>query len=248
MAVKRRGLGKGLDTLIPNKTGAAPEGVQNANPAEAGADMIKELPLKEVEPNRAQPRKNFDSEALEQLAASIKEHGVITPILVQKEEGYYQIIAGERRWRAARIAGLETIPAIVKNYGGEEKLAVSLIADVDSRSTIADMTISYEVQGIINSRYQDPALCLSSIAQELQRSPNYISKVFKAETGRSLVDYINEIRIAKAKELLREKNHVPQETIAEQVGISNIRTFQRLFKKMEGITPGQYRDSFEAKQ
>ena len=120
-----------------------------------------------------------------------------------------------------------------------------LIEDVPSRSTIADMTISYEVQGIINSRYQDPSLCLASIAGELQRSASYISRVFKAQTGRSLVDYINEIRIAKAKELLRRRPNEPQESIAEQVGISNIRTFQRLFKKIEGITPGRYRETYE---
>ena len=97
MATKKRGLGKGLDALF----------VDNAVESES---RVNTLPIVEVEPNRDQPRKEFDQEALEELAASIAEHGVLQPILVRPVSGGYQIVAGERRWRAARLAGLVEIP------------------------------------------------------------------------------------------------------------------------------------------
>lgn len=131
---KRRGLGKGLDTLIPNKAnkGTAPlaERSELSLGERAGGEQIRELPLHRVEPDKSQPRKNFDEASLKDLSASIKEHGVITPILVQKKDKYYEIIAGERRWRAAKAAGLKSIPAIVKNYEDAERLAVSLIENI----------------------------------------------------------------------------------------------------------------------
>ena len=102
---KMTGLGKGLDALF----GPAPEEEQAKDD-----DVLKNLKITEVEPNRDQPRKNFDQEALEELAESIKKYGLIQPIVVTKKEGYYSIIAGERRWRASKIAGLQEIPAIIR--------------------------------------------------------------------------------------------------------------------------------------
>ena len=93
---KMTGLGKGLDALF----GPAPEEEQIKE-----NDSLKYLKITEVEPNRDQPRKRFDQEALEELASSIKEYGLIQPIVVTKKDGYYSIIAGERRWRASKIAG-----------------------------------------------------------------------------------------------------------------------------------------------
>ena len=102
---KMTGLGKGLDALF----GAVPQEEQMAE-----NDVLKNLKINEVEPNRNQPRKKFDQEALEELANSIKEYGLIQPIVVTKKEDYYQIIAGERRWRASKLAGMEEIPAIIR--------------------------------------------------------------------------------------------------------------------------------------
>lgn len=108
-----RGLGKGLDSLIPNTIGESKgkadkgTGTENKNPE----TMVK---LTAVEPNRDQPRKNFDEDALLELAESIKQFGLLQPILVQERDGYYEIIAGERRWRAAKIAGLKEVPVIIK--------------------------------------------------------------------------------------------------------------------------------------
>ena len=177
MAVKRRGLGKGLDTLIPNKTGtteAFSEKAEGKESGKSGGERIAMLSLKEVEPNRAQPRKNFNPEAIEELSESIKEHGVITPILVQQEEGYYQIIAGERRWRAAKMAGLKSIPAIIKNYEGAEKLAVSLIENIQRE----DLDVIEEAQAY-RRLVDEYALTQEQVAKRVSKSRTAITNTMR---------------------------------------------------------------------
>lgn len=119
----KRGLGKGLDTLIS---------------AEAVKPMMKEetgqaetlVKITKVEPNREQPRKTFDEDTLQELADSIKQFGLLQPILVQDRKDYFEIIAGERRWRAAKLAGLKEVPVIVKNYTEQEIMEISLIENI----------------------------------------------------------------------------------------------------------------------
>lgn len=131
MAVKRSGLGKGLDSLIPDnkssktvkKTVEAPKAPENVS----GQIMMK---INEVEPNREQPRKNFEEDALLELADSIKQFGVLQPLIVQKKKDYYEIIAGERRWRAAKLAGVKEIPVIIKEYTDQEIVEISLIENI----------------------------------------------------------------------------------------------------------------------
>ena len=118
---KMSGLGKGLDALF----GPAPEEEQIQE-----NDILKNLKITEVEPNRDQPRKNFDQEALEELAESIKEYGLIQPIVVTKKDGYYGIVAGERRWRASKIAGLTEIPAIIREDNERINSEISLIENM----------------------------------------------------------------------------------------------------------------------
>ena len=118
---KMTGLGKGLDALF----GPAPEEEQMQE-----NDVLKNLKITEVEPNREQPRKRFDQEALEELADSIKEYGLIQPIVVSKKDGYYSIIAGERRWRASKIAGLKEIPAIIREDDEKINSEISLIENM----------------------------------------------------------------------------------------------------------------------
>ena len=118
---KMTGLGKGLDALF----GPAPEEEQMQE-----NDVLKNLKITEVEPNREQPRKIFDQEALEELADSIKEYGLIQPIVVSKKDGYYSIIAGERRWRASKIAGLKEIPAIIREDDEKINSEISLIENM----------------------------------------------------------------------------------------------------------------------
>ena len=123
-----RGLGKGLDSLIPNNVGEKKEKVVSSKTeAKAPETVVK---ITKVEPNREQPRKNFDEDSLQELADSIKQFGLLQPILVQNRKDYYEIIAGERRWRAAKLAGLKEIPVIIKNYSAQEIVEISLIENI----------------------------------------------------------------------------------------------------------------------
>ena len=125
---KMTGLGKGLDALF----GGAPMEMQEAQKREEidSNENLKSLKITEVEPNREQPRKNFNQESLEELAESIKTYGVIQPIVVSKRDGYYGIVAGERRWRAAKIAGLEEIPAIIRDDDEQTNKEIALIENI----------------------------------------------------------------------------------------------------------------------
>ncbi len=129
MAAKAaRGLGKGLDSLIP---AAAPK-VNSDKAVEKTENSVQETLVKitKVEPNREQPRKNFDEDALQELAESIKQFGLLQPILVQDRKTYYEIIAGERRWRAAKLAGLKEVPVIIRDYTEQEIVEISLIENI----------------------------------------------------------------------------------------------------------------------
>lgn len=124
---KMTGLGKGLDALF----GSSPLEVKDEEIDEIDSkENLKSLKITEVEPNRDQPRKQFNQESLEELAQSIQTYGIIQPIVVSKKDGYYSIIAGERRWRAAKIAGLETIPAIVRDDNEKTNKEIALIENI----------------------------------------------------------------------------------------------------------------------
>lgn len=125
-----RGLGKGLDSLIPNTMGESKgkkELKQDISEGKGPETLVK---ITKVEPNRDQPRKNFDEDALQELADSIKQFGLLQPILVQDRKDYYEIIAGERRWRAAKLAGLKEVPVIIRNYTEQEIVEISLIENI----------------------------------------------------------------------------------------------------------------------
>lgn len=130
MAAKApRGLGKGLDSLIPVSSQKVSSGSKTAdNKEEKGMETIVKITM--VEPNREQPRKKFDEDALQELADSIRQYGVISPILVQDRKTYYEIVAGERRWRAAKLAGLKEVPVIIKNFTEQEIVEISLIENI----------------------------------------------------------------------------------------------------------------------
>ena len=147
MPIKRNGLGKGLDSLIPDKN-VKPEAeakvsvekpLKNKNPKTEKTDSENThenptgelmLNINEVEPNRGQPRKEFDEDALLELADSVRQYGILQPLIVQKNKGYYEIIAGERRWRAAKLAGLKEVPVIIKEYTSQQVVEISLIENI----------------------------------------------------------------------------------------------------------------------
>ena len=129
MAAKvKRGLGKGLDAMIPIQENVVSEKAAAAKAEDKGAETI--VRITQIEPNREQPRKNFDEDALQELADSIKQFGLLQPILVQDRKTYYEIIAGERRWRAAKLAGLKEVPVIIRDYTEQEIVEISLIENI----------------------------------------------------------------------------------------------------------------------
>ncbi|MCR5417460.1 MAG: ParB/RepB/Spo0J family partition protein [Lachnospiraceae bacterium] len=128
MAANKRGLGKGLDSLIPATAKPKTSTKQEAKPEEKGPVSI--VSITKVEPNREQPRRKFDEDALAELADSIKQFGVLEPLIVQDRKKYYEIIAGERRWRAAKLAGLKEVPVIIKKLTEQEIVEISLIENL----------------------------------------------------------------------------------------------------------------------
>lgn len=128
MAVKKRGLGAGLDNLIPDIGLETTEDVKTTEKENVSRETL--IPVIKIEPNRAQPRTRFDEDALQELADSIKQYGIIEPIVVQKRENHYEIIAGERRWRAARLAGLKEVPVVIKDYSEDEIFTIALIENI----------------------------------------------------------------------------------------------------------------------
>lgn len=138
MAVKRNGLGKGLDSLIPNKNEKNEKAInktvksdvkpKNEEKASKSGEMM--VKINQVEPNRDQPRREFDEDSLMELADSIKQFGILQPLIVQRKKDYYEIIAGERRWRAAKLAGIKEVPVIIKEYTDQEIVEISLIENI----------------------------------------------------------------------------------------------------------------------
>jgi len=124
----RKGLGKGLDTLIPKGVVVETKPTKEAEATAAKPDEY--VKITKVEPNRNQPRKIFDEDELQELSDSIKIHGVIFPILVVNRGDYYEIVAGERRWRAAKMAGLKEVPVIIRDYTEREIAEISLIENI----------------------------------------------------------------------------------------------------------------------
>ena len=129
MAPKKGGLGKGLNALIPpTEEKKPPEKISSSLVSETDKETM--VNITKIEPNRTQPRKNFNEDALQELADSIKQFGIVQPLIVQDRKDHYEIIAGERRWRAAKLAGLKEVPVIIKNYTEREIVEISLIENI----------------------------------------------------------------------------------------------------------------------
>ena len=165
--VKKTGLGKGLDALFSMP-------VQEEENLQAN-DSLQNLKLVDIEPNREQPRKFFDEESISDLAESIKMYGVIQPIVVTKKEGYYAIIAGERRWRAAKKAGLVDIPAIIRNDDDKKNKEIALIENMQRE----DLNAYEKASGI------------KALMEEYNMTQDEISKVL----GKSRSSIANSVRV-----------------------------------------------------
>jgi len=171
---KKMGLGRGLSAILPD----VEEVVESVGHFGAAGDIpagaVVELPLGDIDPNRDQPRKKFDEEALAQLADSIRHSGVITPILVARDGGRYTIIAGERRWRAARIAGLSSIPAIVREWDDIKRQEAALIENIQREN----LNPIEEAQGIF-VLMNECALTQEAVAERLGRSRPAVANLLR---------------------------------------------------------------------
>lgn len=186
---KNYGLGRGLASLIPPKKinepnkdfnyfgGASTANDSQAEPAKDEKNNIKEVEIIKIIPNPHQPRINFDKEKLDDLAASIKEHGIIQPIIVSSKEGQFEIIAGERRFEAAKLAGLKAVPVIVREANEQQKLELAIIENIQRH----DLNLIEEAQSYLK------------LAQDFDLSQEEIS----AKVGKSRSAVANKIRLLK---------------------------------------------------
>ena len=208
-ARKKGGLGKGIDALI---TPTVKKEADQEKVIEKVVEKTVELYLKidEIEPNRLQPRKNFDEDALQELSESIKQYGLIQPIVVKKQEKYYEIVAGERRWRAARIAGLKEVPVIVKEYDDRESMEIAIVENLQRE----DLNPIEEAQA-----YR----CL--IAEFGLKQDEAAKKVSKSRTA-----------VTNAMRLLKLDERVQQMVIDDMISGGHARTLLAVENKDEQYT------------
>lgn len=208
MAVKRGGLGKGLDSLIvPSASGkkdGAEKKEEEVKVIEKVVEKVVEKPAETrikislLEPNREQPRKDFDEDGLLELADSIKQFGILQPILVQKKGDYYEIIAGERRWRAAKLAGLKEVPVIIKDFTDQQVVEISLIENIQRQ----DLNPIEE------------ALAYKRLMEEFHlRQDEIAERVSKSRTA-----------VTNAMRLLKLDDRVQQMLIEEMLTAGHVRT------------------------
>lgn len=209
-----RGLGRGLDSLIPNSMGGT------KTKKETTGEKIENKPdtmikVSKVEPNGEQPRKNFDEDSLQELADSIKQFGVIQPILVQDKKDHYEIIAGERRWRAAKMAGLKEIPAIIKNYTEQEIVEISLIENIQ-RQDLNPIEEAQAFKRLLN----DFHLKQDEVAERVSKSRTAVTNSIRLlklcdEVQQMVMDDM--ITTGHARALLAIENPEEQYTLAQKI-------------------------------
>lgn len=151
MVAGSRGLGKGLDSMIPQKVMQTKDNKTDIRAKKNEDNVSREtlININQIEPNKSQPRRNFNEDSLHELADSIKLFGIIQPLILQKRDKYYEIIAGERRWRAAKVAGLKEVPAIVKDYSSQEIVEIALIENIQ-REDLNPIEEAIAFQKLIN--------------------------------------------------------------------------------------------------
>lgn len=182
-----KGLGRGFESLIP--TELIDDEFDPTSDEDKKESKLKELKLEDIVRDEEQPRRDFDKTALEALATSIKEHGVLQPIVVTKEEGKYKIVAGERRWRAAKIAGLKTIPAIIRTLDSQNRLELSIIenAQREDLNAIELATAYAKLQSQFNLSTEDIAAKVGKSEATIQNTmrllalPDNVKKIMVKE-------------------------------------------------------------------
>ncbi|MFI3171565.1 MAG: ParB/RepB/Spo0J family partition protein [Eubacteriales bacterium] len=249
MAVKKNGLGKGLDSLIPKSTIKT-----NAKNNEVGVKLEKEIKIEKVvetiveekivygeqmmkvsmvEPNREQPRKQFEEDSLLELADSLKQYGVLQPLLVQKKNDYYEIIAGERRWRAAKIAGLKEVPVIVKEYTEQEVVEIALIENIQ-RENLNPIEEAMAYKKLLN----EYNLKQDEIAERVSKSRTAVTNTMRLlklsdQVQQMIVDEM--ISTGHARALLAIEDETYQYQLAQKIFDEklSVREVEKLIKELK---------------
>lgn len=213
---QKKGLGRGLNDLLGNSSQDSEPKVKTVT-KEVIKEVIKEVEQKVninlVEPNKSQPRKQFDEEALGELSESIKQFGILEPLLVTKKDDYYEIIAGERRWRAARLAGLKEVPVIIRDYTDKEIMEISLIENIQ-REDLNPIEEAQAYEALISEYH----LKQEEVAQRVSKSRSTITNSLRllklCEDVRQMVMY-NMISTGHARALIPiEDSKLQYETAA----------------------------------
>ena len=231
-----RGLGKGLDSLIPNALGETKTKkettVKSKTETTEGKEPQTLVKITKVEPNREQPRKNFDEDALQELADSIKQFGLLQPILVQDRKDYYEIIAGERRWRAAKLAGLKEVPVIIRNYTEQEIVEISLIENIqrEDLNPIEEAQAYKRLLTEFHLKQDEVAERVSKCRAAVTNSIRLLK--LNEEVQRMVVDEM--ISTGHARALLAVENPEEQYNLAQRIfdGKLSVRDVEKLVKNL----------------
>lgn len=229
MAVKRTGLGKGLDSMIPPKATSKTAKEKVSNVSKTGETILK---INEVEPNKKQPRKYFNEEALKELSDSIKQHGIVQPLVVAKQKDYYEIIAGERRWRAAKMAGLKEVPVVIKDYSPQEIMEVALIENIQ-REDLNPVEEAKAYQNLI----KEYNLKQEEVAERVSKSRSAITNSLRLlKLNDQVLDYLIQETISSghARALLALEDPEKQVSVAEKIAKEHlsVRDTEKLVKNI----------------
>lgn len=245
MAGKKRGLGLGLDNLIPNI------GLDMMESEEQKDNVSREtlVPINDIEPNHLQPRTRFDEDSLHELADSIKQYGIIEPLIVQKRDRRFEIVAGERRWRAARIAGLKEVPVVVKEFAENEIFTIALIENLQ-REDLNPIEEAIAYQKLI----QELNLKQEEVAEKVSKSRTAITNSMRLlkldqRVQQMLVDeMITEghgralVPITDLEEQFKIAMKVFDEKLSVRETEKLIKKIQEDKKKLENVTKLEERD------
>ena len=229
MAVKRTGLGKGLDSMIPPKATQRAVKEDKNTISKTGETILK---INEVEPNKKQPRKFFNEEALQELSDSIKQHGIVQPLVVAKKDDYFEIIAGERRWRAAKLAGLKEVPVVIKDYSPQEIMEVALIENIQ-REDLNPVEEAKAYQNLI----KEYNLKQEEVAERVSKSRSAITnslRLLKLSDDVLTLLMEEEISSGHARALLGLEDSEKQFEIAEKIAKDHlsVREVEKLVKNI----------------
>lgn len=223
---KKTGLGKGLDTLIPSKP------IKSA-PAEEVLKSEEFIDINKVEPNKDQPRKSFNEDSLIELSESIKQHGIVQPLVVTKKDDYFEIIAGERRWRAAKLAGLKEVPVVVKDYSPQEIMEIALIENIQ-REDLNPIEEAMAYQRLV----KEYSLKQDEVAERVSKSRTAITNSLRLlkldeRVQEMLID--ENISSGHARALLAIKDNESQYNVAMKIFDEklSVRETEKLIKSLD---------------